>query len=430
MRSSSAISRQTGRSVARHVTCPFCALHCDDLVVERVGQRLSVTSTRCPKALAGFGADSAPARPTVGGKPAALDAAVAAAAEFLRGGRAPLYAGLASDVAGVRAVLALAERTGGVVDHVHGDELLRDTLALQGGGWNMTSLTELRNRADLIVFIGTNAGAYPRFYERCVWNASSLFGRQSLGREIIYLGGALETRAGISPTGRRPTHIRCEPRRLGEVVGALRVLAGGRRLNADNVGGIERRVLQRLLERLRAARYGVAVWEPAALDHPHAELIVETVCALIRTLNETTRFAGLSLSGDDGGITAASVCAWQTGYPMRVSFASGHPEYEPTLHATKRLLADGAVDRLLWLAAFSPRHTPPRTRLPVVVLGHPRMRFQHSPAVFIPVATPGLDHPGQVFRCDRVVALPLAGLRPSSLPDAARVVRAIHSALG
>lgn len=412
-----------------HVTCPFCALHCDDLAIARAGQRLTVTSTRCPKALAGFGADSAPTLPTVGGKPATLGTAVAAAAEVLRSGRAPLYAGLACDVAGVRAVLALAERTGGVVDHMHGDELQRDTLALQSGGWVMTTLTELRNRADLILFVGTDAGAYPRFYERCVWNARSLFGREVRRRELIYIGGALQTRAGISPAGKRPTHVRCDARRLGEVLGALRALAAGRRLNADSVGGIERKLLQNLLERLRGARYGVAIWEPAAFDHPHAELIVENVCALVRTLNETNRFAGLSLGGDDGGITATSVCAWQTGYPMRVSFASGHPEYEPTLHATERLLADAAVDRMLWLAAFSPRHTPPRTRLPVVVLGHPRMRLPRTPAVFIPVATPGLDHAGQVFRCDRVVALPLAGLRPSPLPDAARVVRAIDAAI-
>ena len=424
------MNERASASIARHVTCPFCALHCDDLVVARAGQKLTVTSTRCPKALAGFGADPAPALATVGGKPASLDTAIAAAADVLRGARAPLYAGLACDVAGLRAVLALAERTGGIVDHMHGDELMRDTLALQSGGWSMTTLTEVRNRADLIVFIGTDATAYPRFYERCVWNESSLFAKRDRKRELVYLGGTLRTRPGISPAGRRPTHVGCDPRRLGEVVGALRALAAGGRLAAKSVGGVERRVLERLVERLRAARYGVAIWEPAALAYPHAELTVENVCALVRTLNETTRFAGLSLGGDDGGITAASVCAWQTGYPLRVSFASGRPEYEPMLHATDRLLAEGAVDRILWLGAFSPSHAPLRTKLPLVVLGHPRLRLGRAPEVFIPVATPGLDHRGQLFRCDRAVALPLAALRASSLPPAARVVQAIDAAIG
>src|SRR4029453_19040866 len=254
-----------------------------------------------------------------------------------------------------------------VVDHMHGDELQRDTLALQSSGWTMTTLTELRNRADLILLVGTDAGAYPRFYERCVWNARSLFGREGRRRELIYLGGALQTRAGISPAGRRPAHLRCDPRRLGEVLGALRALAAGCRLNADSIGGVERKLLQRLLERMRAARYGVAIWEPAAFDHLHAELIVENLCALVRTLNETTRFAGLSLGGDDGGMTATSVCTWQAGYPMRVSFASGHPEYEPTLHATERLLADGAIDRMLWLGGVFPAPPPPPAAAPAGV---------------------------------------------------------------
>src|SRR4029453_12245277 len=102
-----------------------------------------------------------------------------------------------------------------VVDHMHGDELQRDTLALQSSGWTMTTLTELRNPADLHLLFGPGAGAYPRFDERCVWNARSLFGREGRRRELIYLGGALQTRAGISPAGRRPAHVRCATNGLG-----------------------------------------------------------------------------------------------------------------------------------------------------------------------------------------------------------------------
>ena len=430
MEQPSAARKPAKASAARHVTCPFCALHCDDLTVEGVGARLKVTSTDCPKAAAGFATEPVRVAPTVAGRPATLDAAITAAAEILRGARAPLYAGLACDVAGMRAVIALAERTGGIVDHLHGDGLMRNILALQDSGWIMTTLAEVRNRADLILFVGTDANAYPRFYERCVWNDRSLFGMDCGKRELVFVGAALDTRAGIAPNGRRPTHIRCEQRRLGEVIGALRALAAGRRLEANSVAGVERRVLGQLVERLRAARYGVVVWAPAELAYPHAELTIESVCALVRTLNETTRFGGLALGGDDGGMTAINVCAWQTGYPIRVGFGPGYPVYEPALHATARLLAEGAVDRMLWIAALSPKHRPPATRVPLVVLGHPRLRLPRAPAVFIPVATPGLDHAGQVFRCDTVVALPLAKLRASPLPDAATVVQAIDRRLG
>ena len=39
------------------------------------------------------------------------------------------------------------------------------------------------------------------------------------------------------------------------------------------------------------------------------------------------------------------------------------------------------------------------------------LRFERQPEVHIPVGTPGIDHAGEIFRTDGVVALPLAALR-------------------
>ena len=46
-----------------------------------------------------------------------LATAVKHAAKLISKAKLPLYGGLATDVEGMRAVLALAERSGGVVDH-------------------------------------------------------------------------------------------------------------------------------------------------------------------------------------------------------------------------------------------------------------------------------------------------------------------------
>jgi len=58
------------------------------------------------------------------------------------------------------------------------------------------------------------------------------------------------------------------------------------------------------------------------------------------------------------------------------------------------------------------------------------MAFEREPAVFIPVGIPGLDHAAHMFRTDRVVALPLQRLRPSTLPSVADALAAIDAALG
>ena len=62
----------------------------------------------------------------IDGSPVALEAAIEEAARLLGASRLPVIAGLGADVAGTRAALALAQRLGGVVDHMQSTAVLRD----------------------------------------------------------------------------------------------------------------------------------------------------------------------------------------------------------------------------------------------------------------------------------------------------------------
>ena len=63
---------------------------------------------------------------SIEGAPASLDDAAAAAARLLARSSQPLIAGLGADIEGVRAAIRLAERVGGVIEHMHSAALLRD----------------------------------------------------------------------------------------------------------------------------------------------------------------------------------------------------------------------------------------------------------------------------------------------------------------
>ncbi len=69
---------------------------------------------------------AASAAASVGGEPASLDEAARAAARLLARSPQPLIAGLGADIAGARAAIALAERTGGVIEHMRSAALMRD----------------------------------------------------------------------------------------------------------------------------------------------------------------------------------------------------------------------------------------------------------------------------------------------------------------
>src|SRR5262249_60324510 len=96
------------------------------------------------------------ARAWMGGKPAALERALAEAAELLAASRCPLITGLGTDVAGARAAIGLAERLGGVVDHMSADVLLRDLAVVREAGMMVTTPNEARLRADTLLLVGPN----------------------------------------------------------------------------------------------------------------------------------------------------------------------------------------------------------------------------------------------------------------------------------
>ena len=428
MTSASTANQAQKSPVFRNVTCPFCGLLCDDLVVKRRATQLSITANGCPKASAGFEKTLGPSSPRIDGKDATLADAIARAASLLKRAKRPMYGGLATDVAGMRAVMELAEKTAGIVDHMHGDAMMRNILTVQEQGWIMTTVTEVRNRADLIIFVGTDASVFPRLYERCVWNKRTLSGLKTEDRELVFIGKGLNNKDATSPGGRKPQVLECATEGLAGVIAVLRALLSGQHIRAHHAAGIRLPQLTKLAARMQAAKYGVLVWEPAKLDFDHSEMVVQALCDMLKDLNTTTRFAGLTLAGNDGGIGAASVGAWLSGYPLRTSFENGYPEYDPTRYRCATQLASGETDVLVWISSIAGQ-PPPHFDGTTIVLGSPDMEDQDAHAVYIPVGTPGVDHAGLLIRCDSVVSLPARALRSSGLAEVAPTLDAIQQAL-
>ncbi len=414
------------------VTCPSCGLLCDDLSVERDSAgNLDVSKNGCAKSITFFARAPHTPAPRVDGKPVDLPTAVARAVEILEAAHQPLICGLGTEVQGMRAIMALADKTGACLDHMNSNGFMRNIQVVQNSGWQICTLTEVRNRVDLLVIVGTDiVSLFPRFFEREIWNAESMFGQDTTKREVVYLGGRdIDTSAGIAPDGRKPTVLACDLDQLPAVSAALRALIAGKQLHANSVGGIKVADLESLAARLHAAKYSVITWAAGTLNFPHAELTVQNMTEMVKSLNKTTRSSGLPLGGIEGDMNANQVSTWVSGYPVRTSYARGYPEHDPYHFSTDQLLSRGEADTLLWISTFNPDRLPPRTDLPSIVFGHAHMKLEQEPAVFIPVGTPGADHRGIMFRSDNVVSLPLDQLRSSALPSLGTVLTAILQAL-
>jgi len=412
------------------VTSPFCGTLPDDLVVERTDQGLKVTKNGDGRSVAGFERKLPPSSPRIGGKDVDLDKAIKEAAKLIGKAKLPLYGGLATDVEGMRAVMALAERSSGIVDHALSEAQYRNFKVLQTTGWITTTLTEARNRADLFIIAGSDIHKlHPRFFETIVSPPDSMFDVEAPKRTVVFVGKGLDRSGAKGSRIGEVVTINCDDSRAGEVIALVRARLRGFRSKEPKLDGVTLAEIDALAERCRKAKYGVMVWAPPSLNFPFAELAVEQFAGLVKDLNQTIRFAGLSLGGGEGAVTAGAVCTWISGYPLRVSYATGAPDYDPYRWSIARMLKEGEGDLLVWLASISPELSPPETTLPAIVLGTPGLKLAKDPDVFIPVGTPGLDHAGRMIRVDNVVSLPLKDLGRANLPVAADVLAAIEAAL-
>ncbi len=426
-------AKGSGNGAANHyqnVACPFCGILCDDLEIGPSAGGLKVLKNGCVKSVAGFERRFEEPAPQIDGKDATLADAIAAAAKLVAAASLPIFGGLGTDVEGMRAVMSIADTAGGVVDHALSEGQYRNFRVLQSGGWVMTTLTEARNRADLFVIVGSDIHKiHPRFFERVVCNEKSMFSDTPPKRTVVFLGEGLDQSAVVGPRIGEILTLPCKGEQIGEILVAMRAMAKGVAVSGDSIGGLQRAAVEDLVKRCKAATYGVMVWAPPGLAFPNADLTVQAVSEFVKDINLTSRFAGLSLGGNEGAVSAGAVCAWQSGFPLRVSFASGKPDYDVERFSMTRLLAAKESDLLVWLASYTADLSPPDTGVPMIVLGTPGLKLSRTPKVYIPVGTPGIDHAGLIVRCDNVVSLPLQKLRQSSLPRAADVIAQIEAAL-
>jgi formylmethanofuran dehydrogenase subunit B len=402
---------------ALSVACPFCGLICDDVVLE--GDR--VDTHGCAKGAAGFARRPATAIHRVAGQPATLAHAAAVAASLLGAARQPLITGPGADLAGIRALLALADRLGAVMDRWQSSAQLANLAVVQRAGALAATFGEVANRADVVLLLGRDpARDHPRFFERLLRNRAPLYRSAPW---VTFLGP--EAAAPGDPAVRE--HIALDADRILDALSVLAVLLGRRRVAADAT--LPHAALVALAERLHAARYGAIVWDAAAFPAAEREPVATLVLQMLREATLQTRCVGLPLGGDDNAQGAAQAMLWQAGWPGRLSFAGGVPAHDPWLYDAERMIAAGEADALLWVAAVT-SPPPPAAAPPTVALVAGDAVLSVAPAVEIRVGVCGVDHPGTMMRADTIVALPLAASRPSALPSVAAAAAAILERLG
>jgi formylmethanofuran dehydrogenase subunit B len=326
----------------------------------------------------------------IAGEPATLEAAIVEAAELLAASRHPLIAGLGTDVAGARAAVALAERVGAVVDHVHADALLRNLDVMRSSGVVLTTPNEADVRADTLLLVGPGLGdGWLELPQRLFGPMRRSQADADVERRIYCLCPARDLAIPLSGKT-AAVAIGKRPEQLPALLAALRARVAGRPVGATYVPASK---LDEVAAGLKGARYGVAIWSAAMLD----PLAIEMLSGLVDDLNVTTRFAGLPLAPGDNAMGVMQTCAWMTGMPIRSGLGRGSPRHDPWLFDGRRLVASSETDCVVWISAYGAAPPPWRKPPPIIALTDGEASFQPTPRVHIRVGCAGIDHDGVAY---------------------------------
>lgn len=422
-------------ATTRHenVACTICGCVCDDLEVTVANNRIVGVERACHLAEPWFlGQDREhPPLATVRGKSVPLDLAVAEAANILKSAKSPLVYGLSrSSTEGQRAATALADRVGATIDTTASTCHAPSIVALQQVGESTCSLGETKNRADLIIYWGSNpVESHPRHLERYSADSLGLWVRDRGARTLVVVD--------VHPTPsseRADIFIPIEADRDFEALCTLRALVRGVAIDDRRPTGAAVPLLADLAQRMKTCKSGIVFFglglTHGATGHRHVQALLE----LVTELNQYTCFYArrMRVPGDVSG--ADSVLCWQTGYPFSVNLSLGYPRYNPGEFSANAMIERGEVDACLFVGsegvqAFSPQARARLAHLPIIVLDYPTVPSAVAPAVRFTTAVYGIHEKGTAYRMDEV-PIPLRAMLDTEYPSDAEVLARIEAALG
>jgi formylmethanofuran dehydrogenase subunit B len=318
------------------VTCAGCAILCDDVTVEQIGETVRLAPP------CGLGAEwfservrrpaNAPAA-TIRDRPTDVETALARAAELLRGARRPLLHGFGgATIQDAQAALALADRLGALVatDGIDGAWPGAPAVPLRGA--STATLGEIRDRARLVVIWREDPETtHPRLLDRLGFGAgaSSRMGAEPTLMVVDDRDTATAQRADV--------RFRWAPEHDLVALTSLHVLQRGLALGTSPLGA----ELQGLLDRVTDVPHAAFMYGPGLSAGQGGQRRILALGELVRALSHDRHVVTLALPSAAGTRGAQDVLAWQTGYSGNVDLASGHPEL---VTATQPLEAGEGVD--------------------------------------------------------------------------------------
>ncbi len=407
-----------------HVVCAFCGCDCDDISVVVEGDRITQARNACVLGKAWFLSHGKPSDLPVArikDRPASLEEGIEEAARCLAGARYPLIYGLSStSCEAQRQSVALADLLGGCIDCCtsvcHGPS----GMALQAVGEPTCTLGEVRNRADLVIYWGSNPGeSHPRHMARYAVTAKGMFIPRGRKDRTVVLVDVRRTPSAAAAD----IFLQIQPGKDFEALWALQALVNGQTLDEAGLAGIGWTLDQvtALAECMMHCKFGVLFLGQGLTQTRGKHFNTSAAFLLVRALHHHTKFALIPMRGHGNVTGIDNVLGWQTGYPFGVNFSLGYPRFNPGEYTVVDVLSRGEADAALIVASDPVSSLPVKaarrlSEIPTIALDTHESETTRIAHVAFTTATAGIHAEGTVYRMDNI-PLRLRKVLPSPYPS-------------
>jgi formylmethanofuran dehydrogenase subunit B len=447
--------------IARAVTCPVCGSLCDDIQLRIKGRKIVKVKNGCSMCESKFLNYNSHRllKPLIRKNGVLVEVpfkeALVKAAEVLAESNYPvLYGWSSTSCEATRVGIELAEELGGVIDNTstvcHGPS----ALAIQDVGISSCTLGQIRHRADLVIYWGSNPwDAHPRHVERYTTLSEGKFeksewktyvektkaatARKKVESALRQVSPKKKKTVPLTAVERGPCpailksgrklividvrktrtaeiadyFIQVEPNKDYELLQAFRALIRDQEIETDRVAGVPVEYLEEVADTMISCNFGV-IFFGLGLTMSRGKLRnVDAALSLTRDLNARTKFVIMPMRGHFNVSGADTVFTWQTGYPYAVDFSTGYPRYNPGETSIIDVLLRRESDAALVVASDPVSNFPRKAaehlaNNPLIVIDpHLNATSQMADVVF-PSAFVGIEASGTAYRMDHV-PLPL-----------------------
>ncbi len=396
--------------------CSGCSLLCDDIIVKSDGLFIEEVIGACLKGKERFDQVNAQNRIT---SPmirknnelinASWEEALAKTVEIIKNSSAPLLYGFSNVTCEAqRAGMDLAKEINGFIDSnasICQGKILNKA---KSQGINLTTITEIINKGDLIILWGANpAETIPRLLNKVLFSRGKF---RMTGREIktLVIIDPVKT-ASFRVMGVRDIALVIEPDKDIELIQMLKEeCCSADSIPSEGVAGVDKSDLKRLLLHLTGAENGVIILGQGVIQ-PHADYdLIEELLDLLQLINTRQvkgRISLLLLGGHFNMAGFDHVALSSYGVSGKLQFESKRLVKSEDTIVSK--INKENFDCSIIVGTDPISHLPHSlssklAKKPLILIDSHNSATSHIADVVLPTAITGIESSGLAYRIDQV----------------------------